>query len=489
MIAPVWLLSIVAGCGLTDREPPPLLLERDGPDLVDVAAPREFRGAWIATVFNLDFPSRRGLSPAAGRVELRRMVDALADRGLNALVFQIRAEGDALYTSDLEPWSRFLTGQQGRDPGYDPLELLLEAAHDRGVEVHAWLNPYRAAAKHSEPRHASHISRTEEDHLVRWGATLWLDPGARSVQQRVVDVVADVLSRYDVDGIHLDDYFYPYPRGRTPFPDDRTFDAYRQGGGPLSRSDWRRSNVDSLVERIWSLVRAECPTCRMGISPFGIYRPGHPPGVRGMDQVTALYADPLAWHREGWMDYLAPQLYWPTTQPGQPYGRLLDYWDAQVGLSRPLVVGLDATRAGERDFPLSEYRTQVRLAREAPNTHGQIWFRAAPIVNDKAGLGRLLSELYAEPALPLASRNGAPPAPPTVEPAQGGVWLSHPAQDDVRSFAIYRAATPPSSDVTLERLVAGIDGPSHVELSTGTWVISAVARGALESRGVKVTVE
>ncbi|MEN0062672.1 MAG: family 10 glycosylhydrolase [Myxococcota bacterium] len=453
-------------------------------DLVDVQAPREFRGVWIATVFNLDFPSRANLPAETGKAELQNLVGALADRGLNTLVFQVRSEGDAMYASDLEPWSRFLSGRQGRDPGYDPLSVMIEAAHDRGLEVHAWFNPYRAAAKRGAATDPSHISVWAKKHLISWGGVAWLDPGAKPVQDRAVEVIGDVLDRYPIDGVHLDDYFYPYPRGRKAFPDSGTYQAYRNQGGQLGRADWRRQNVDTLVERIWTLVRDKCDHCRLGISPFGIYRPGRPPGITGMDQVTALYADPLVWHRKGWMDYLAPQLYWPTTKRRQAYDRLLAYWNDQVNPESPLVVGLDATRAGKSGWPMSEYRTQVRLSREASNTLGQIWFRASPIVKNQAGIGNLLSELYAAPALPLASRHTEPAAPPTVELVEGGVTLSHPTPEAVRSYVIYRAEPAPSPTTTFDRIVQ----TPNVTLEPGTWAVSVVLKGAVESQGVRVTV-
>ncbi len=489
MIAIVWLWSLLVGCARTGGkasppDPGPAPPEPDPIDLVDVQAPRELRAVWVATVFNLDFPSRRGLGPDAARSELTTMVESFAGRGINAIVFQVRPESDALYASELEPWSRYLSGRQGTDPGYDPLQMLIELAHERSIEVHAWFNPYRASAKAGVQTDPEHVSRWAQDHLVRWGATLWLDPGAREVQDHAVAVVADVLERYDVDGVHLDDYFYPYPRGRTAFPDHRTFQAYRTAGGTLSRADWRRENVDTLVERLWTLVRERCPACRMGISPFGLYRPGHPPGTTGMDQVTALYADPLAWHREGWMDYLAPQLYWPTTKRRQAYDRLLGYWDDHVTPDRPVVVGLDATKAGKSGFPMSEYRKQVQLAREAPNTRGQMWFRATPILNNQAGLGDLLSELYAEPALPLASPHVAEPAPPVVEVVEGGLRVEHPDPDALRSYVVYEAEPAPGTSTTFHAFTRA----ARVELSAGTWAISAVTRGARESRGVRVTV-
>lgn len=450
-------------------------------DLVDVAAPREFRGLWVATVFNLDYPSRAGLSPTAGRAELARLVDTAAAAGMNALVFQVRPEGDALYASDLEPWSRYLTGKQGGNPGYDPLETLVELAHAKNMEVHAWFNPYRAAANRGDTRSPIHVSRVLPGAVRTWGRTLWLDPGFREVQDHSVRVIEDVVKRYDIDGVHIDDYFYPYPDGARSFPDGDSYAQYLREGGSLGRSAWRRSNVDTLVQRIHDTVEEHCEDCRMGISPFGIYRPGTPAGARGLDQVAALNADPLLWYRESWADYLAPQLYWSTKKSGQRYGMLLDWWDAQVAPERPLLVGLDATKVGSTpEWSLDEYRTQVRLARAAPSTLGQIWFRAKPVMTNQAGLRDLLmNELYTMPALPPPMPGLAQPAAPEVVPSGATVTLV--GRGEVRGYAVYRGEA-----LVFDRLL-----PPHateVELEPGVWAVSQVAPGAMESRAVRFTI-
>jgi uncharacterized lipoprotein YddW (UPF0748 family) len=455
------------------------------PDLVPVAVPREFRGLWVATVSNLDFPSRRGLAPAEAIAELTAIVDGAHTRGFNALVFQVRPEGDALYASRLEPWSRFLTGSQGGDPGFDPLATLIELAHGRGIEVHAWFNPYRAAAARGAPTAENHVSRTCSGAVCPWGNVVWLDPGAEDVRKHTLAVIDDVLTRYDIDGVHLDDYFYPYPDGNKAFPDADTYEAYVKGGGALSRSEWRRHNVDTMVEQIAGLVAQRRPDCRFGISPFGIYRPGQPAGIRGMDQVEALNADPLKWYQQGWVHYLAPQLYWSTQREAQRYDRLLGWWNEQVDPSRPLLVGLDATKVGkDPEWTLDELRKQVELSRAADRTAGQIWFRATPVLTDQAGLGGLVAELYASPALPPATPGFSPePAPPKVVVEAGAVALEDPDPSSTRAFVLYGAA---GEELKVDRIL----GPAtrEVPLTAGTWAISAVRRGGVESPGVRFVV-
>lgn len=482
------MLLLLAAC-LAPHPPPPAAEAAapappalpPGPDLIDVAAPRELRGLWVTTVHNLDFPSRRGLDAEQAKAELLRIVETAHGLGFNALVFQVRSEADAVYTSALEPWSRFLTGTQGRDPGFDPLATLLTEAHARGMEVHAWFNPFRAAAAHGNPTAANHVSRTQADALCRWGKVDWLDPGDPEVRDHTLAVIDDVVRRYDVDGVHLDDYFYPYPDGDLVFPDADTYAAYRATGGTLERDAWRRQNVDTLVQAIGERVAAIRPTVRYGISPFGIWRPGYPEGIRGMDQVEKLHADPLAWYKQGWIHYLAPQLYWSTKKEGQRYGLLLPWWDAQVTRERPLLVGLDLTRVGTTsEWSLDELRAQVELSRQAANTAGQIWFRTRPVLEDQAGVAGLLRELYATPALPFATP-GQPPARPTaIEVAPGLAKIAEPQPDDVRGYALY------TGDGKFERFLP--PATAEVPLASGSWAISAVRRGALESRALRFEV-
>jgi uncharacterized lipoprotein YddW (UPF0748 family) len=479
----LWLVSCVHSPELppVSVTPPPVPAPPapPPPDLVDVAAPREFRGLWVATVSNLDFPSRAGLSPDEARAELATLVSTARARGLNALVFQVRPEADALYASTLEPWSRFLTGHQGEDPGFDPLAELVALAHPAGLEVHAWFNPYRAAVSQRSRRCDGHVTATNPTGVCKTGTQLWLDPGDPALRAHTLAVVDDVLGRYAIDGIHLDDYFYPYPTGSEQFPDAARFAAYTRAGGTLDRDAWRRSNVDALVEGLAAHVRDLRPDCRFGISPFGIYRPGIPAGIRGMDQVAKLHADPLHWYREGWVDYLAPQLYWTTGKAGQPFGTLVQWWGEQATSQSAMFVGLDATKVGrEPTWTLDELRAQVTLAREA-HTAGQIWFRAAPVLQNQAGLGDLLAELYASPALPPASpRATTAPEPPTVESSEGGVTF---VAEGARGFGLYQG-----EPLALVRLVSPDE--TSVALAPGTWVVSAVGPGAAESRGLRFTV-
>ena len=337
-----------------------------GAHLLALSHPRELRGAWVATVSNINFPSAAGLSAAAQEAELRSLVALLAELGFNAIFFQVRPECDAFYPSGLEPWSRYLSGTQGQDPGYDPLAVLLDAAHAQGVEVHAWLNPYRAKANRNSTAVAPHVAVTLAEHTRPYGTALWLDPGATAVQDHLLLVIEDLLARYALDGLHFDDYFYPYPIAGTPFPDDETFFAYQAGVGDLARDDWRRDNVNRMVQAVHERVVARRPEARFGVAPFGIYRPGMPPGITGLDQYAEIYADPVKWMEEGWVDYLAPQLYWPTTQTRQAYAPLLTWWSALTADGRSIFAGNYLSQLGtSAAWDLAELREQVRLSRAA----------------------------------------------------------------------------------------------------------------------------
>jgi uncharacterized lipoprotein YddW (UPF0748 family) len=286
------------------------------------------RAAWVASVHNINFPSRTGLSAKAQQAEIQRIIAQASACRLNALMIQVRPEGDALYRSRLEPWSRFLTGTQGGNPGYDPLATFIAEGRRAGISIHAWINPYRAATGRGA-RAENHVTRALPGAVRKVGSMLWLDPGEPAVRQHVVRVVQDILSRYEVAGVVLDDYFYPYPGSGIPratFPDDSTYARYRAGGGSLKLADWRRANVHALIQELHTTVRATRPGAAFGVSPFGIYRPGVPRGVEAqLDQFAELYSDPVLWLRQGWIDYLAPQLYWTDAGP-QSYSALLRWW-------------------------------------------------------------------------------------------------------------------------------------------------------------------
>ena len=297
-------IGLFAGCSSSDEVTGP------GPVAADTTPPaivREMRGLWVATVANIDWPSRSGLTADAQRAELTSILDRAAAAGFNAIIFHVRPASDALYRSSIEPWGAMLSGTQGIDPGYDPLAFAVQEAHARGLELHAWINPFRAGnASDSLKLSPTHLFNTRRDLLRIYGGQLWLDPGVPDVHDHVMRVILDIVQRYDVDGIHADDYFYPYPvtdaQNRViAFPDNETYGRY---GGGLTQDDWRRANVDRFVERMYAQVHLAKPTMRVGISPFGIWRPGSPNGVSGLDAYASIYADSRKWLRSGWVDYL-----------------------------------------------------------------------------------------------------------------------------------------------------------------------------------------
>ena len=331
--------------------------------------PREFRAAWVATVANIDWPSAPGLPVAQQKAELIKIMDRAADLKLNALIFQVRPACDALYASKYEPWSEYLTGVSGKapEPFYDPLALAVEEAHKRGIELHAWFNPYRARHPSARsPIPSGHVSKKHPAIVRTYGKHLWLDPADRRTRQYSLDVIMDVVRRYDVDGIHLDDYFYPYKerdeKGRiVEFPDDATWRQYRAKGGQLSRDDWRRDSVNRFIEEVYRAKQAIKPHVKFGISPFGIWRPGHPPQIKGFDAYAEIYADSRLWLQKGWLDYFTPQLYWAIAPPAQSYPVLLKWWAEQNTSGRNLWPGNFTSRIsdGSSNWKAEEILNQI----------------------------------------------------------------------------------------------------------------------------------
>ena len=450
----------------------------DAPDTTTlVSHTREMRGVWIATVSNINWPSRRGLSAAQQQAELDAMMDTTAELGFNAVFFQVRAEADAFYPSELEPWSRFLTGTQGQDPGYDPLAYAVEAAHARGLELHAWLNPYRAATNRTQASAPSHVSNSLSGSVRNYGNFQWLDPGDAAAEEHTLAVVRDVVSRYDVDGLHFDDYFYPYPND-TDFPDGGSYATYQGGGGDLGRADWRRDNVNRMVRRVSEVVNEVNADVRFGISPFGIYRPGIPEGTTGLDQYNAIYADPPVWIREGWVDYLAPQLYWPSTQTRQAYEPLTEWWGDLAQDGRSIWVGNYLSQLGtSAAWDLNEIREQIRITRaNAPAVSGNIMFQIAPLMENRMGVADAFQEMYAAPALSPPHAGAAEDVAPPNVAAGDPVMISHPGP--IRGYAVYRDV---AGDFVLERVLPR--GATSVDLEAGRYAISAVSLRGVESRG------
>jgi len=449
---------------------------------------REFRAAWVATVFNIDWPSRTGLSAAAQRAEMDALLDAAAGVGLNAVMLQVRPEGDALYRSTLEPWSRFLSGRQGTDPGYDPLAYAVAEGHRRGVEVHAWINPFRARTSATGTSVAPHISITQPAACVVYDGGLWMNPAAPVVSDRLAAVVEDLLRRYAIDGIHFDDYFYPYPETGMPFPDSADYDRYRSTGGAMSLGDWRRDNVNRVIERIGQLVTRVRPTARFGVSPFGIWRPGNPAGITGLDAFSAIYCDAPRWMRMGWVDYLAPQLYWPSTQAPQAYGPLVRWWAETTADGRSVFGGNNLSRLGSSSaWTADEIRQQVTLTRDnaGRGARGNVFFTISQIRANRLGVTDALRALYATPALPppVAARRGLTVEPPTVTRVGTTLTVSHPRAAALRSWVVYRAE---GAGWTVREVVPAERG--MVTVGAGRWAVTAADRDAVESAPVMVTV-
>lgn len=456
------------------------------PELADVTHQRELRGVWIATVSNINFPSSQSLSAAQQQAELSHLLDVVVDSHLNAVFFQIRPESDALYQSDLEPWSRFLTGMQGKDPGYDPLATLVSEAHARGIEVHAWMNPYRAKSSKSSTAAPNHISVKLAQYAYVYDTAVWMDPGATAVQDHVSAVISDVVKRYDIDGLHFDDYFYPYPTA-TPFPDSSTYAQYQASGGLLSLHDWRRDNVNTLMQRVSGEIHNLKPWVRFGISPFGIYRPGMPAGISGLDQYDSLFADPVKWKAEGWVDYLAPQLYWPSTQMAQAYGPLIDWWSKLPQNGRYTFAGNYLSKLdSSASWNVQEFQTQVALSRAQASSGslGNIFFQIAPLDKNQSGIRDVFrDELYAVPALspPVFDVADVPVAPPTVDLAGSTVTVAHDV--DVFAWVVY---VDDGTGFVMDRIVPA--STKSFDLPMGRYAISAAGRSMVESRGVVIEV-
>ena len=414
------------------------------------ATPREFRGVWVASVSNIDWPSKKGLSTPEQQAELRAIFGKAAELNLNAVIFQVRPMADALYKSELEPWSEYLTGALGQAPSplYDPLELAVEEAHKRGMELHAWFNPFRA-------RHPSSTSPIPENHLIkrrpdlakRYGTHYWLNPTSKEVQDHSMRVILDVVRRYDVDGVHIDDYFYPYkekgPNGKAlPFPDDDTWQEYQLASGTLRRADWRRAAINRFVERMYREVKQAKPWIKVGISPFGIWRPGYPPGITGLNAFAELYADSRLWFQEGWCDYLAPQLYWPIHQEQQSFPKLLAWWNEQNQERRHLWPGLYTSRVtgAAKDWPSQEIVEQIKITRRNPATNGNIHFSMHALLHNTGGIADALKQVYAEPAVVPAMPwiDMQTPEPPKVSwQKEGTVLKIVPCSKQVRQYVVW----------------------------------------------------
>lgn len=412
-----------------------------------VLADREFRAAWVATVANINWPSKPGLTSAEQQKEALVLLDFLKDHHFNAVIFQVRPMADALYNSKLEPWSYYLSGEQGKapDPLYDPLQFWVDAAHDRGLELHVWLNPYRAYHPSSKNISDQSIVKTNPELVLKLKQNFyWMDPAKKETQDKTAAVVKDIVKRYDIDGVHLDDYFYPYPEynGGEDFPDDQSWADYQKKGGILSRGDWRRAAVNTLIERLYKEIKSEKKYVKFGVSPFGIWRPGYPSSIEGFDQYDKLYADAKLWLNKGWLDYFTPQLYWPTNRISQSFPVLLGWWVSENTKQRHLWPGMSVGDTSIRG--VTETLSEILISRGMlPNSMGEVHWSISSVTKNPKLANALLDGPYKKDALVPASPwlgSHAPTAPSLQKEQNGNNWKiswSHNHPETVFRWAIY----------------------------------------------------
>lgn len=369
---------------------------------------REFRGVWVATVANIDWPSQPGLSSEQQKQELIRILDEHHKSGVNAIILQIRPAADAFYEKGRELWSRFLTGSQGRAPApyYDPLEFAVNEAHKRGMELHAWFNPYRASTTlNSSDINQQHITRIHPDWFFTYAGKKLFNPGLPDVRNYIIKVIMDVVRNYDIDGVHFDDYFYPYPERNQVIQDQAAFEKY--GKEFTNIADWRRNNVDILIHAISDSIHSVKKYVKFGVSPFGIWRnvSQDPEGSEssGLDSYSTLYADTRKWVKDGWLDYITPQIYFPLYYRVAPFEKLMDWWSNNT-YGKHLYIGQAAYRATERRPGWNDWRQipdQIRYIRQNPRVQGSVFFSSKSVTNNFAGIqDSLRNNFYRFPALP-----------------------------------------------------------------------------------------
>jgi uncharacterized lipoprotein YddW (UPF0748 family) len=381
----------------------------------------EFRAAWVASVVNIDWPSNKNLSTDDQRSEFIALLDMHQRNGMNAVVVQIRPAADAFYPSELEPWSEYLTGKQGKAPipFYDPLEFMITETHKRNMEFHAWLNPYRAVFNVKSSSIApDHITRKHPEWFVDYGdasrTTRYFDPGNKQGQDFVTKVVQDIVKRYDVDAIHMDDYFYPYRVAGKEFPDAKTYAQYGKG---MSKDTWRRSNVDSIIVKLHHAIQAEKPWVKFGISPFGVWRnqSQDPRGSNtqgGQTNYDDLYADILLWLEKGWIDYVAPQLYWEIGHSKADFLTLLDWWGKNT-FGKHCYIGIGYYRAGSNGAwrDRSQLPRQIEAMRKTANIQGAIYYNSSSFKSNPIGWNDVLRENYYKETAPIPEMEWLPKRP------------------------------------------------------------------------------
>jgi uncharacterized lipoprotein YddW (UPF0748 family) len=416
----------------------------------------EFRGVWVATVNNIDWPSKPGLTTEQQKKEILAILDMHAKNGMNAIIFQIRPASDAFYKSDLEPWSRYLTGTPGKAPSpfYDPLEFWIQECHKRNIEFHAWLNPFRVAQNVSEPLAANHVAFKHPEWIVNYGGKLYFDPGLPETREFVLLVVKDIVARYDVDAIHFDDYFYPYPSLKEGFPDGKSFAQYNRGFLAVQKADWRRDNVDIIIKMLSEGIKQTKPWVKFGISPFGVWRnkaddPEGSETTAGTTNYDQLFANILKWQKNGWLDYCLPQLYWQIGHASVDYLTLSKWW-ASNAYGRAMYIG-NAVYKLDANSAIPEWRNpdqlvrQIQSTRQIPHLSGNAFYSSVHFKHDLFGFDQSLRKnLYQYPALvpPMDWIDSKPPLTPTRFRKKGRKlkWESTATEnelDKVKSYIVY----------------------------------------------------
>ncbi len=427
---------------------------------------REFRAVWLATVKNIDWPSKPGLSSEEQQKELIAILDAHQKSGINAIMFQIRPAADALYANSEEPWSAVLTGTQGKAPNpfYDPLAFAIKEAHKRGMELHAWMNPYRATTDlDSSSLSENHITKTHPSWIFSYDGKKYFNPALPEVRAYINKVVMNVVRQYDIDGVHFDDYFYPYP-GKTPLPDSSTFTANKRGQTNIE--DWRRENVDLLIKQVSDSIHHAKKYVKFGISPFGIWR-NKEDDSRGSDSngfsgYSALYADVYKWTEKGWLDYVNPQIYFPFGYAPAAFEKLTNWWAANA-FGKHVYLGLGVYRLTEKkngwDKP-SQMPDQIRYLRQNPNIQGMVYFSSKSLTNNLGGFqDSLRNDFNRQVALPptMTWLDAIPPATPLLlkyTKTKKSVCLSWDKPYVVRDgekaygYVVYRSVNGQKIDIT-----------------------------------------
>ncbi|MFS0838557.1 family 10 glycosylhydrolase [Paenibacillus sp. 1P03SA] len=476
------------------------------------APKREMRAAWIATVENIDWPAKGTYDAEQQKQQLVRLLDELEATGINTVIYQVRPTSDTFYRSALNPWSAWLTGTQGKDPGYDPLAFAIREAHKRNMELHAWFNPYRISNDTDKSKLADNNPAVlHPDWVVNYGGKLGYNPGKPEVKRYIIDSIMEVVNNYDIDAVHFDDYFYPYPVTGVDYPDAAEYAAYGSG---MSIADWRRSNVDSLIRQLSAEIKKSKSYVQFGISPFGIWRnkANDPAGseTNGLESYSAIYADSKKWVDEQWIDYITPQLYWNINYSPAAYDKLIEWWKRQVeGKHVLLYAGHGVHKIGADDpnwLDPDQLPNQILFNRNFTDVKGSMFFSAAQVLENKLGFqDRLKTDLYRYPALmPEMSwlSKSLPAAPAVTAAAEGsGIKLSirNEAGGTAGTYVIYRSEGAGAADISnpahiwkqVKAELAGLQTVSDSTVQAGktyTYVVTALERGSsLESQGTTVT--